>query len=143
LEEANQNEKMVPAIIKRAIKVLSGNGVKIDRETWIKEAEECEKMSSVVTAQTIINEVIEIGVEEQDKKRTWMEDAESLIAHGSINCARSVYAHALQKFPLKKSIWMKAASLEKNHGNKQSLEQVLTKAVEQCPQAEGKGKTRE
>jgi pre-mRNA-processing factor 6 len=45
-----------------------------------------------------------------------------------------VYAHTLQQFPKKKSIWLKAALLEKQHGTPESLEAILKEAVTQCPE---------
>lgn len=38
--------------------------------------------------------------------------------HGAYECARAIYAHALSVFPSKKSIWLRAAYFEKNHGTR-------------------------
>lgn len=53
LEEANGNAKMVDKIVTRAIKSLRNHGVVIDRDTWIKEAENSEKSqpASLATCQ--------------------------------------------------------------------------------------------
>ena len=51
-------------------------------------------------------------------------------------CSRAVYAHALATFPAKKSIWLRAAHFERQHGTRESLETLLQKAVSHCPQAE-------
>ena len=48
----------------------------IDRETWMKEAEAAERGGSVETCRAIIKNTIGIGVEEEDRKRTWVADAE-------------------------------------------------------------------
>lgn len=40
------------------------------------------------------------------------------VAHGALECARAIYAHALQVFPSKKSVWLSAAYFEKNHGTR-------------------------
>ena len=40
-----------------------------------------------------------IGVEDEDRKHTWMDDAESCISHGAYECARAIYAHALNTLP--------------------------------------------
>ncbi len=42
------------------------------------DAEECDKAGSVVTCQSVIRAVIGIGIEEEDCKHTWMEDADSV-----------------------------------------------------------------
>lgn len=59
-----------------ALTSLSTNGVEINREHWMKEAMEAEKSGSVHTCQTIIKSIIGQGVEDEDRKDTWMEDAE-------------------------------------------------------------------
>lgn len=137
LEEAhNANEEKTRDIIKKGVKALQGQQVIFDREQWIKEAEKAEKAGMVHTSQSIISETIGTGLEEEDRKKTWIEDAESCIAHGSIQTARAIYAHALTVFPGKKSLWLRNAHLEKAHGTKESLDQLLKKAVRHCPQAE-------
>ncbi|XP_065063649.1 pre-mRNA-processing factor 6-like isoform X2 [Rhopilema esculentum] len=136
LEEANGNISMVAKIIDRAVASLKANSVEINREQWIKDAEEADAAQSVATCQAIIRAVIGIGVEEEDRKHTWMEDAESCAAHGAYECARAIYAHALAVFPSKKSIWLRAAYFEKNHGTRDSLESLLQNAVKHCPKAE-------
>ncbi len=65
-----------------------------------------------------------------------MEDAETCIGQGAYECARAIFAHSLAIFPKRKSIWLRAAYFEKNHGTRDSLETLLQKAVEYCPQAE-------
>lgn len=65
-----------------------------------------------------------------------MEDAETCIGQGAFECARAIFAHSLAIFPKRKSIWLRAAYFEKNHGTRDSLEALLQKAVEYCPQAE-------
>ena len=78
LEEANGNEKGVNSIIERAVKSLAAHQVIIDREHWITEAENSEKSGFVQTCHAIIRETISTGVEEEDRKSTWMEDAENV-----------------------------------------------------------------
>ncbi|PVD31927.1 hypothetical protein C0Q70_07353 [Pomacea canaliculata] len=136
LEEAHGNIPMVDKIIDRALTSLRMNMVEINREQWIKDAEDCERSGSLHTCQAIIRAVISIGVEEEDKKHTWMADADACAAHGAYECARAVYAYALTVFPSKKSIWLRAAHFEKNHGTRESLESLLQRAVAHCPKAE-------
>ncbi|XP_048590658.1 pre-mRNA-processing factor 6 [Nematostella vectensis] len=136
LEEANNNMPMVEKIIERAVASLKSNGVEINRDQWIKDAEECEKAQSVETCQAIIRTVIGVGVEEEDRKHTWMDDADSCVANGAYECSRAIYAHALTVFPSKKSVWLRAAYFEKNYGTRESLESLLQSAVKHCPKAE-------
>ncbi|XP_030895458.1 pre-mRNA-processing factor 6 [Leptonychotes weddellii] len=100
------------------------------------DAEECDKAGSVATCQAVMRAVIGIGIEEEDRKHTWMEDADSCVAHNALECARAIYAYALQVFPSKKSVWLRAAYFEKNHGTRESLEALLQRAVAHCPKAE-------
>lgn len=44
----------------------------------LQDAEECDKAGSVATCQAVIRAVIGIGIEEEDCKHTWMEDADSV-----------------------------------------------------------------
>lgn len=67
---------MVEKIIERAISSLSANGVEINREQWFKEAIESEKGNHVHCCRAIVKAIIGYGVEQEDKKHTWMEDAE-------------------------------------------------------------------
>lgn len=46
--------------------------------SFSQDAEECDKAGSVATCQAVIRAVIGIGIEEEDRKHTWMEDAESV-----------------------------------------------------------------
>ncbi|XP_066910794.1 pre-mRNA-processing factor 6-like [Clytia hemisphaerica] len=136
LEEANGNTPLVDKIIERGVTSLSSNGVEINRELWIVDAEEADKAGATYTAQAIIRTVIGIGVEDEDRKHTWIEDAESCAVHSAYECARAIYAYALKTFPNKKSIWLRASYFEKNHGTRESLETLLQSAVKHCPKAE-------
>ncbi|KAL8142470.1 hypothetical protein V2J09_015502 [Rumex salicifolius] len=136
LEEANDNIGMVEKLIERGIKSLQGEGVEIDREAWMREAEASERANSIATCKAIIRYTIGIGVEEEDRKRTWVADAEECRKRGSIETARAIYSHALTVFLTKKSIWIKAAQFEKSHGTRESLDILLRRAVTYVPQAE-------
>ncbi|XP_031482456.1 protein STABILIZED1 [Nymphaea colorata] len=136
LEEANGNTKNVHKIVERSIILLQKEGLEIDREAWMKEAEAAERAGSVATCEAIIRNTIGIGVEEEDRKRTWVADAEECKKRGSIETARAIYAHALSVFVTKKSIWLKAAQLEKSHGTRESLDALLRRAVTYRPEAE-------
>jgi pre-mRNA-processing factor 6 len=48
----------------------------------------------------------------------------------------AVYSHSLETFLAKKSIWLRAAHFERQHGTRDSLESLLQRAVAHCPQAE-------
>ncbi len=48
--------------------------------------------------------------------------------------ARALYSVALATFPGQASIWRQAAALEKAHGSREQLDELLRKAVTFCPQ---------
>lgn len=136
LEEANGNNHMVEKIIDRAIQSLAANGVEINREHWIEDAYNAEKAGSILTCQAIIKFIIGHGVDDEDRKHTWMSDAENAAAAGAFECAKAVFAHAIKHFPNKKSVYLRAAYFEKNHGSRESLEDLLETAVKAVPHAE-------
>eukprot|EP01026_Neomeris_dumetosa_P043930 TRINITY_DN3688_c0_g1_i8.p1 TRINITY_DN3688_c0_g1~~TRINITY_DN3688_c0_g1_i8.p1 ORF type:complete len:514 (+),score=102.78 TRINITY_DN3688_c0_g1_i8:223-1542(+) len=90
----------------------------------------------VATCRAIVVHVIGLGVEEEDRRHTWLQDAENARRNGSIETSRAVYMHALDIFPTKESIWREAAALEREHGSRESLDQLLREAVRHCPDAE-------
>lgn len=102
----------------------------------VQQAEEAEKSQPAMnaTCRGIVEAVIELDVEEEDRKRTWKADAAASAARGSVETARAIYEHALRVFPGKKSIWRAAAGLEKAHGTRESLDELLKRAVKYCPQ---------
>ncbi|KAF0897948.1 hypothetical protein E2562_001646 [Oryza meyeriana var. granulata] len=136
LEEANGNTQSANKVIERSIRTLQREGLDIDRDAWLKEAEAAERGGSVMACQAIVKNTIGIGVDDEDRKCTWVADAEECKKRGSIETAHAIYAHALSVFVSKKSIWLKAAQLEKSHGTKESLYNLLRKAVTVNPCAE-------
>jgi len=136
LEETAGKQHNVEKLIQTGVKSLRNNGVEINREEWIKEAERAETTENIATAQAIIRTILGEGVETDDRKSQWMEDAEASISHRALGCARAIYAHALTAFPSDEDIWLEAAVYEKGHGTSESLDNHLAKAVKYCPRAE-------
>lgn len=81
-----------------------------------------------------MKEVVGLGVEEEDRRRTWMGDAEEVARRGSIETARAIYGATLAAFPGKPAVWRAAAALEKQHGSREALDELLKRAVSYCPQ---------
>ncbi|GAB66379.1 U5 snRNP-associated 102 kDa protein [Plasmodium cynomolgi strain B] len=133
LEEKQGNNKMVDIIIKRCIENLSSKNVVFERDKWLKFAEESEKSEFPLTCESIIRNTMNIGVESLNKKRIYKQDAENCIKNKSIHTARAIYNEALKIFKTKKSLWLALANLELAYGNKQSVEEVLQRAVKNCP----------
>ncbi|KAF8851555.1 hypothetical protein BDZ45DRAFT_601268 [Acephala macrosclerotiorum] len=124
-------------VMKRAVQALAKESAMLKREEWITEAEKCEEEDAILTCGNIIRETLGWGLDEDDdRKDIWMEDARSSIGRGKYETARAIYAYALRVFVNSRKLWLAAADLEKNHGTKEALWQLLEKAVEACPQSE-------
>mmetsp|Transcript_31144 Transcript_31144/g.75951 ORF Transcript_31144/g.75951 Transcript_31144/m.75951 type:complete len:978 (-) Transcript_31144:272-3205(-) len=136
LEEANENYQNVDTIIGKAVQSLAAHQVVIDRESWLQEAEKAERSQSKITCQAIVRTTIGIGIDEQDSKMTWLNDAEHYQSKGSVETTRAIYAHLLAQFPGKRKIWEKAAQFERQYGDSKTLDALLGKAVHYCPKAE-------
>lgn len=136
LEEQQGNDNRIDPLMTRALTELEESGAMLSRERWIEEAEACEKDGGILTCQAIIKATLSMGIDDEDRKRVWLDDAESAISQGYYDTARAIYAYALRVFPQKKGIWRRAAELEMSHGSRETLDDLLEKAVETCPHAE-------
>ena len=127
-------------IIEKMLASLAQYQVVINRDQWLKEAELAEQSGAIQTCKSLVTNTIQIGVDEEDRKATWMDDADACLTHTNApiakETARAIYAHALSVFPTKRSLWLAAAMLEKEHGTPDSLETILKEAVRHCPKAE-------
>ena len=65
----------------------------MEREQWLSEAESCERAEARRTAYTIVRATIGIGVEEDDRKRIWIDDAEQCVKRGSIEVSLFCCVH--------------------------------------------------
>ena len=99
LEEANGSIHRVEGIIQKSIKSLRNNDVVIDREKWLHHAYDMEKAGAVQTCGAIVRSVLEIGVEPEDRRRTWVDDGEKALKEGAIETAKAIFAYTLSVFP--------------------------------------------
>jgi len=137
LQEQISEPTKVDMLMKRGVQALARETAMLKREEWITEAEKCEEEGAVLTCGAIIRETLGYSLDEDDdRKDIWMEDAKSSVTRDKFATARAVYAYALRVFPTSKTIWLAAAELEREHGVKEDLMQLLEKAVEACPQSE-------
>ena len=135
LEEQQGKTESVERVINRAIAELTRVGANLTREQWLQEAQKCETQGFIGTCQAIVRQTIGLGVDDELLEQ-WLEDAEACLAQKAIATCRAVYAHAVSHFPNQHSVWIRAASLEKSHGTRESLEELLQRSVRYCPQAE-------
>ena len=135
-EQIGQNA-MVFTIMQRGVKALAQESAMLKREEWILQAEICEEEGAPLTCQAIIRETLGWGLDEDDdRKQIWLEDAKASIGRGRYETARAIYAYALRVFINRKSVWLAAADLERLHGTKQALWDLLGEAVKSCPTSE-------
>ncbi|VFV33262.1 pre-mrna-processing factor 6 [Lynx pardinus] len=141
LEEANGNTQMVEKIIDRAITSLRANGVEINREQWIQDAEECDKAGSVATCQAVMRAVIGIGIEEEDRKHTWMEDADSVFMKsvklewvlGNIAAAQELCEEALKHYEDFPKLWMMKGQIEEQEELVEKAREAYSQGLKKCP----------
>ena len=136
LQEQTGNADKVN-VMKRAVMSLVKLSAMLKREEWLTEAEKCEEEGAILTCGAIIRETLGYGLDEDDdRKETWMDEAKQSMGRERYETARAIYAYTLRVFPTSKSTWLAASELERNHGTKEALWQLLEKAVEACPHSE-------
>ncbi len=138
LPEEKHTEELdrIDKTLATAMWTLHAHGVLLTREQWLKEAERCEAEGALRTCEAIVSATVAIDMEEEDRFATWLGDAEAAEARGRVGTACAVLAFALRVFPDCHDLWRCAADLENAHGLHESLEKLLVRAVECCPQAE-------
>jgi pre-mRNA-processing factor 6 len=137
LQEQLEKNDQVFKVMERAIKSLARENSMLKREEWIEEAEKCEDEGAIITCQAIIRETLGWQLDEDDdRKDIWLADAKGSIGRGKYETARAIYAYTLRLFYHKKSVWLAAAELERNHGTRDALLQTLKDATEACPKSD-------
>jgi pre-mRNA-processing factor 6 len=116
--ESAKELEVVDKTIEAGVRELRRHQVLLTREQWLKEAERCEGEGSPRTCEAIVKATVAMEVEEEDRLDTWVGDVESAEQRGNVGTARAVLAYALKVFPDKKSLWWRAAELEKAHGTR-------------------------
>jgi len=137
LEEGQQHEELTAKIIERAFTSLGSNdSVVVTRDQWLQEAEQAEASGAPLTSAAIVRCAIGVGVLDEDRQRTWSEDAKGALQRGSVATARAILAYALQIFPTKRPLWLQAVELERQHGSGDELDEALKAASERLPRVE-------
>jgi len=140
LEEAAGHDSLVGGIIDRSIRQLSKHGIPIKRSDWFEEAIDADKADFKTTCHEIIKRVIGIDIDNADKLKVWLDDAEKFAANKCKGCARAVYESIICDKNLCKleSVWLVYADFERLNGDANSLEALLRRAVksENCMRSE-------
>uniref|UniRef100_T1JXH8 Pre-mRNA-processing factor 6 n=1 Tax=Tetranychus urticae TaxID=32264 RepID=T1JXH8_TETUR len=139
LEEAYGKEVAAEAIIGKALRSLAANGVEINREHWMNDAIDTEKSGSIKTCRAIIKSIAHIGVEDEDKKHTWMEDAENFANqenHGTRETLEKLLAEAVKTCPRAEILWLMLAKSKWLAKDIEGARQTLSDAFKANPNSE-------
>lgn len=137
LEETGEPPERIDKTIAAAVAALTRAGALLSRDQWLREAEQVERDGSVATAAAIVRATIHLDLDEEDRARVWVEDAQTCAEHGRPATARAILGCALAEFPDDLGIWRAATALEQVHGSRASLTALLDRGVAACPSAEG------
>ena len=132
LEETQGNQENAELVIRRAVKVLTKNGVQMKRDDWLREAEVAEKNQNIMTCNAIVKACADIGIDEDEREKTWLEDAVHFTEKKSFETARAILKHAISVYPKKHNLWIKLIEFEKQHGTKERVVETLKNAVAEC-----------
>ncbi|BEJ14887.1 hypothetical protein CspHIS471_0406540 [Cutaneotrichosporon sp. HIS471] len=135
-EARKKLSSQVDRLMKTAVSSLTKHQAVLTREQWLQEAEKCEQDGSPLTAQAIIKATIHIDVEEEDRQKVWLEDAENAKKYGFHEVARAIFVVLIENFPNEWRVWRQAAEFEKAHGSPQAVQDILMQGAEHCPHAE-------
>lgn len=137
-EEIDGDSCEAPKIIERALKCLADDGVEINRNEWIENAIEMEKLEAVECCQAIINSIH--GVDSQSRNLisspSWMEEAKKCSNKNAYVCTRAMYSRLLSAYPSEQKNWHQAIFYEVAYETTENLEQLMEIAVKNCPNDE-------
>jgi pre-mRNA-processing factor 6 len=136
LEESQHHVDIVDKIIDKAVKSLQKHDAVVTRSQWLEEAEHAEHAQAPLTCAALVRYTLGIGVDLEDRLRTWADDAKDALSRGSVCTARAIIAHALASFPTKRNLWMQAVDMERKHGSPETLDEVLAEASKRLPKVE-------
>jgi len=130
LEEAQgQPEKEIDVKIKRCVKTLEKAQSKLSRENWLNEAVNCEQAGSILTCRAIVKHTMELDLDPQDYKKTWLQNAGEAAEKGAIETSRALYYEACNRLLNKKSVWLKTYEFEKQNGTPEKILSIMEKGL--------------
>lgn len=136
IEQLGEPEERIDKTIATAVASLTKAGAVLSRDQWLLQAEQVEREGSALTSAAIVKATIHIDIDDEDRNRVWVEDAQSSLEKGHVETARAIFACALHEFPDQVAIWEKAVRLEKQFGTPESLQALLERAVSTVPGSE-------
>ncbi|GMH51686.1 hypothetical protein TrRE_jg11345, partial [Triparma retinervis] len=133
LEEGQGKSDLVDKIIAKSVGALKDV---VKREAWMEEAAGCSGGGAEETGCAIVRHAIGLGVEEEDRMRTWEGDAKGFEGRGMWRLAREAWRVIREAFGGKKKVWIKSVEMEKRGGTREEMERILNEGVAKVPQAE-------
>ncbi|GMI33913.1 hypothetical protein TrCOL_g13240 [Triparma columacea] len=133
LEEGQGKFDLVDKIIAKSVGALKDV---VKRDTWMEESAKCGEGGAEETGCAIVRHAIGLGVEEEDRMRTWEGDAKGFEERGMWRLARETWRVVRREFGGKKKVWIKSVEMEKEGGSREEMEKILHEGVERVPKAE-------
>jgi pre-mRNA-processing factor 6 len=70
---------VVDRIAQKMMVSLAQYDVVVQREQWLREAQQCEAAGALLTCAALVRNALLVGVEEEDRLATWLDGAPNLI----------------------------------------------------------------
>jgi pre-mRNA-processing factor 6 len=87
LEEAQDHGDMVDRIVDKAVRSLDKHDAVVSRAQWLKEAELAEFAGAPLTSAAIVKCTAGRGVDDEDRQRTWADDANAALSRNAVATA--------------------------------------------------------
>lgn len=109
LEEAHGSAKLVEPIIERA-----AGAVPQDREAWLRQAEEAEKLGLGRTCQAIVKATMKMDTDADDEsmQQVWAREARAAAGRGAVEVARAIYWNGLAQIKGDPTLYWQLQELE-------------------------------
>jgi len=130
LEEAQgQPIEQIDKKIIWCLKGLNKAKAQVSRETWLTEAVKAEQSGSVLTCKAIVKYTMELGLDKDDFKSRWLENADEATKEYAIETARTLYHEACNRLPKDEDVWIRAFDFEKQNGTPIQLLKLMEEAL--------------
>ena len=110
LEQLGEPEERIDKTVATAVASLRRAGAVLSRDQWLQQAEQAEREGSALTCAAIVKATLHLDIDEEDRRRVWVEDAQGCLEKHCIETARAIYACALHEFPDAVSVWREQCS---------------------------------
>lgn len=130
LEEAQgQPIEQVDKKIVWCIKHLDKAKAQISREAWLSEAVKAEQAGSVLTCRAIVKYTMELGLDPDEFKSRWLDNAGEATGKYAIETARTLYQEACKRLPKDEDVWLKAFEFKKRNGTPKQVLSTMEEAL--------------